>query len=34
VERNLVRDGDFSCAICEAELPAAWNFGSAAQREQ
>jgi hypothetical protein len=33
-ERNLVRDGDFSCAICEAELPVAWNFGSAAQREQ
>ena len=25
-ERNLVRDGDFTCAICDAELPAAWNF--------
>jgi len=32
-ERNLVRDGDFTCAICEAELPAAWNFGNAARRE-
>jgi len=28
-ERNLVRDGDFTCAICDAELPAAWNFASA-----
>ena len=25
-ERNLVRDGDFTCAICEADLPASWNF--------
>jgi hypothetical protein len=28
LERNLVRDGDFTCAICDAELPASWNFGS------
>lgn len=26
-ERNLVRDGDFTCAICDADLPASWNFG-------
>ena len=25
-ERNLVRDGDFTCALCGAELPASWNF--------
>jgi len=25
-ERNLVRDGDFTCAICDAVLPASWNF--------
>jgi hypothetical protein len=25
-ERNIVRDGDFTCAICDAELPAWWNF--------
>lgn len=25
-ERNLVRDGDFTCAICDAGLPASWNF--------
>ena len=31
-ERNLVRDGDFTCAICDAELPASWNFGSVAKR--
>jgi hypothetical protein len=31
-ERNLVRDGDFTCAICDAELPASWNFGSVAER--
>ena len=33
-ERNLVRDGDFTCAICDVELPAAWNFGSVGQRGQ
>jgi hypothetical protein len=27
-ERNIVREGDFICAICDAELPASWNFGS------
>jgi len=25
-ERNLVKDEYFVCAICEAELPADWNF--------
>jgi hypothetical protein len=33
-ERNLVREDDFTCAICEAELPATWNFGSAEQGER
>jgi hypothetical protein len=30
-ERNIVRDGYFACAICDADLPAAWNFGGAPQ---
>jgi len=25
-ERNLVKDDDYTCAICGAALPAAWNF--------
>ena len=25
-ERNLVKDDDFTCAVCEAELPRAYNF--------
>ena len=25
-ERNLVKDGWFVCSMCEAELPAEWNF--------
>ena len=25
-ERNLVKDDHFACALCDAELPAAWNF--------
>lgn len=25
-ERNLVKDDWFACAICDAELPRAWNF--------
>jgi hypothetical protein len=25
-ERNLVKDDHFVCAVCDAELPAAWNF--------
>jgi hypothetical protein len=25
-ERNLVKDSYFVCAICDAELPAIWNF--------
>jgi hypothetical protein len=33
-ECNPVRDGDFTCAICDAELPASWNFGSVADREE
>ena len=33
-ERNLVRDGDFICALCNAELPATWNFGSTTQNGQ
>lgn len=27
LERNVVRDGDFSCALCGAELPRWWNLG-------
>jgi hypothetical protein len=27
-ERNLVKDDDFTCAICGGELPRAWNFTS------
>ena len=30
-ERNVVREDDFTCAICDAELPAQWNFTSADQ---
>lgn len=30
-ERNIVRDEYFTCAICGADPPAAWNFGAAAQ---
>ncbi|WP_033345229.1 hypothetical protein [Catenuloplanes japonicus] len=26
-ERNIVRDDDFTCALCGGELPARWNFG-------
>ncbi|WP_436772372.1 hypothetical protein [Yinghuangia sp. YIM S09857] len=26
-ERNIVRDGDFTCALCDAALPEVWNFG-------
>jgi len=25
-ERNVVHDGDFTCALCEAPLPIQWNF--------
>ncbi len=25
-ERNIVRDGDFTCAMCDSVLPAWWNF--------
>jgi hypothetical protein len=25
-ERNVVKDDHFACALCDAELPAAWNF--------
>jgi hypothetical protein len=27
-ERNIVKDDDFTCAICGGELPATWNFTS------
>lgn len=27
-ERNIVRDNDFTCALCDSELPVRWNFGS------
>ena len=33
-ERNLVREGDFTCAICDAELPATWNFDTTVQPSQ
>jgi hypothetical protein len=26
-ERNLVKDDWYSCALCDADLPAVWNFG-------
>ena len=26
LERNVIKDGDFTCAICDEPLPAAWNF--------
>ena len=25
-ERNVVKDDVFSCALCDADLPATWNF--------
>jgi hypothetical protein len=25
-ERNIVRDGDFTCALCNSALPRQWNF--------
>lgn len=25
-QRNIVKDGDFRCGVCEAELPQTWNF--------
>ena len=27
-ERNIVKDDVFVCAICDAELPTVWNFGT------
>jgi hypothetical protein len=27
-ERNIVRDDDFTCAMCNSALPAQWNFTS------
>jgi hypothetical protein len=27
-ERNIVRDNDFTCALCNSPLPAEWNFTS------
>jgi hypothetical protein len=31
-ERSLVKDDDFCCAICGADLPAAWNFADPPER--
>jgi hypothetical protein len=28
-ERNVVRDGDFTCALCDSDLPTHWNFALA-----
>jgi hypothetical protein len=28
-ERNIVRDGDFTCALCDSVLPSYWNFAPA-----
>ncbi|GAA3391639.1 transposase [Cryptosporangium minutisporangium] len=28
LERNIVRDEDFTCALCESALPAQWNFAT------
>jgi hypothetical protein len=28
-ERNIVRDGDFTCALCDSDLPTHWNFAPA-----
>lgn len=28
-ERNIVRDGDFICALCDSVLPSDWNFAPA-----
>ncbi|WP_197698917.1 hypothetical protein [Micromonospora inositola] len=28
-ERNIVRDGDFTCALCDSALPTLWNFAPA-----
>jgi hypothetical protein len=27
-ERNIVRDDDFTCALCTSDLPVQWNFTS------
>lgn len=27
-ERNIVRDGDYTCALCDSALPATWNFAA------
>jgi hypothetical protein len=31
-ERNIVRDDDFTCALCERVLPAHWNFAAGNSR--
>ncbi|MDR7274810.1 hypothetical protein [Catenuloplanes atrovinosus] len=31
-ERNIVRDGDFTCALCDGDLPAEWNVDEVAGR--
>jgi hypothetical protein len=30
--RNVVKDGDYTCAICGEALPSQWNFGAARER--
>lgn len=25
-ERNVVKEDDFACAVCDADLPTEWNF--------
>ncbi|MFG2048270.1 hypothetical protein ACGFIW_12675 [Micromonospora sp. NPDC048935] len=27
-ERNIVRDDDFTCVLCDGRLPVRWNFPS------
>lgn len=27
-QRNIVRDNDFTCALCDHALPAQWNFAT------
>ncbi len=31
-QRNVVKDDEYVCAVCDADLPAAWNFGGASSR--
>ena len=31
-QRNVVKDDAFVCAVCDADLPAEWNFGDSSER--